>query len=324
MDHVLACDCGGSKCAFMLCAADGTPVASVSGGTSNSFFESAEQIAEKIRLLLCELSDRAGIDPSRVRAWGGVLMLDPALVAPAVRELFPNCSQLLSYDEYSVNMLASAGQSEGCLAHSGTGSFAHARHSGKDYHYGGLGSYLGDEGSGYHVGLATFTAVKRHLTGLGPATSLTELLFEAWEITPEGNAQDRLWQLARHCIAVNAESRLNLARLTRLTERAAREGDGVARGILTGAAEHLCEHLSVLVNMGWQPEGVLTVSGGTWHCGPDMLEQFARQACARWPGLSFVRPRLEPIGGVALSLLRDGLGLSLTDAHFDRLPRWER
>ena len=71
MDHIIACDCGGTKCAFLLCATDGTVRASVTGGTGNSSFESSEAIAAKIRALLLQLREESGVDPASVTAWGG-------------------------------------------------------------------------------------------------------------------------------------------------------------------------------------------------------------------------------------------------------------
>ncbi|MDO5484097.1 MAG: hypothetical protein Q4F27_04235, partial [Desulfovibrionaceae bacterium] len=47
----------GTKCAFLLCALDGTVRASVTGGTGNSSFESSADIAAKIRALLLQLRD---------------------------------------------------------------------------------------------------------------------------------------------------------------------------------------------------------------------------------------------------------------------------
>ena len=69
----------------------------------------------------------------------------------------------------------------------------------------------------------------------------------------------------------------------------------------------------VIDTLGADPHGVLTISGGTWYCGEDMIETFARETCRRYPGLRFVRPRLQPIGGVAASLLRDCFGIALPD-----------
>jgi len=325
MDHIIACDCGGTKCAFLLCALDGTVRASVTGGTGNSSFESSADIAAKIRALLLQLREESNVDPATVVAWGGVLMLDYKLVEPTVHELFPACRTFQSYGEFSVNLLASAGVEEGFVAHSGTGSFAVALQGGKTFHYGGLGSYLGDEGSGYNVGLNTFHAVKHHLVGLGPATVMTEMLMDEWEITREEGIQKTLWAIAGKCISLSSESRLRISRLTRIAARAAKAGDEVAKEVLRRAARDLRDQVRVVVETeGADPHGILTVSGGTWHCGPDMLDTFAHETCALYPGLRFVRPRLEPIAGVAASLLRDSFGITPCEEIFAKLPAWEK
>lgn len=323
MEYVLACDCGGSKCAFLLCAADGTVAGAVTGGTANSHFEAPEAIAKKIGDLLCRLRRSCG-EPEKVVAWGGVLMVSRELIEPLVRENFPNCTRFFGYRESEVNLMASAGAEEGLLAHSGTGSFVSACRGGREYHYGGLGSYLGDEGSGYYTGLAVFDAVKRDLAGLGPATALRPMLFREWDIKPEADLGRTMWALAAPCIAVSSESRLRIAKLTYLAARAAAEGDAAATGILRRSAAAMAEQVQVLVEReGYEPRGILTVSGGTWHCGPAMLDTFFDLCLGRWPDLIPVRPRLEPIGGVALCLLRDALGLAPNEARAAQLPRWE-
>ncbi len=80
------------------------------------------------------------------------------------------------------------GTGPGIVLLAGTGSIAWGRNeSGRVARVGGWGSLLGDEGSGYDLGLEGLRAVARARDGRGPATELTRLLLEAAGVeAPEG------------------------------------------------------------------------------------------------------------------------------------------
>lgn len=321
MEYFLAGDCGGSKCTFMLCDTSGQVHAALTGGTGNSNFESAEAIVAKLADLLSRLREQSGVDPARVTAWGAVLMVSADLLRPEVERLFPNCRRYFPYTEAPVNLLASAGAETGFLAHSGTGSFAACFQDGVELHYGGLGSYLGDEGSGYDVGIRTFDAVKRSLVDLGPATSMTELLLRRWDIAPGEKPGDTLWRMARQCLSVTPESRRKISGLSYVAAEAAAQGDAAAVEVLHGAAYAMFEHIHALVRAyGARPEGILTLSGGTWRCGPAFRDHFVRLTTEAYPGLRYVAPAREPVAGVASAILRDAYGIPLAEQDLSHLP----
>lgn len=322
MRYFIASDCGGTKSTFMLCDLEGHVLQRETGGTANAHFENEETILQKLIALVQKLKDGSGVDPDRVEALGGVFMIGPTLPAfsEAVRGLFPNC-MVRTLNECNCNLVASTGGFEGTIAHSGTGSFGYAVQDGREFNYGGLGSYIGDEGSGYNIGIHTFMAVKNALAGLGPETVLTEMIFKEWKVDSTGRFITVVTSLASNCIAVNAESRLKIARLTRLTEQAAKQGDAVAKGILRRAAADMADHIRVLVNKeGLRPEGPLSVSGGSWRSGPDFLESFSSIMAKDYPGFQFIYPKTEPIGGCAAVLLKTHFGVVPTKAIFANLP----
>jgi len=72
----------------------------------------------------------------------------------------------------------------GVLVVVGTGSIAVARDSaGRVTRVGGWGEHLGDEGSGYALGLAALRSVARAADGRGPQTALTEIALRALGVT---------------------------------------------------------------------------------------------------------------------------------------------
>ncbi len=147
------------------------------------------------------------------------------------------------------------GDEPGLLLVSGTGSIAWGRaEDGTEGRVGGWGSQLGDEGSGYWIGLEALRCVARHSDGRAPETTLTELVFERLDLESAGELG--AW--------VSQASRAEVGQLTPLVATAANDGDGAARQILVRALEELENHVrAILGKLGpWsQPPG-LALGGG--------------------------------------------------------------
>jgi len=147
------------------------------------------------------------------------------------------------------------GDGPGLLLVSGTGSIAWGRaEDGREGRVGGWGSHLGDEGSGYRIGLEALRSVARHSDGRAPETALSELVFQRLGL--EGVSELVDW--------VSRASRAEVAELTRLVSKAANDEDTVARQVLVQAMEELENHIrAILENLGpWsQPPG-LALAGG--------------------------------------------------------------
>ena len=98
---------------------------------------------------------------------------------------------------------------------------------------GGWGHLLGDEGSGYRIGLDGLRGVLRASDGREPRTTLTRVLLDA---TGEGEPRGLVGWAAR---ATKGE----IAALSVLVANAAREGDTVAARVIHRALGAIREHL---------------------------------------------------------------------------------
>jgi N-acetylglucosamine kinase-like BadF-type ATPase len=129
-----------------------------------------------------------------------------------------------------VELLLAAGTPDGwgLAIVAGTGSIAWARApDGRTARAGGWGSLLGDEGSGYALGVAALQAVARAADGRGPKTLLTERLRAHFAVaTPQ------------ELIPIVA-AKGKCARCAPLVLAAAAEGDAVARQIIEQGAREL-------------------------------------------------------------------------------------
>jgi N-acetylglucosamine kinase-like BadF-type ATPase len=118
----------------------------------------------------------------------------------------------------------------GILIVAGTGSMTLGRAAhGRQARAGGWGEVLGDEGSGWWLGIQGLRAVARAADGRGPATILTGILLEALAL-PDAAAM---------ITRVDAASKGEIAALAPLVLRAAEDGDGLARQLADDAAREL-------------------------------------------------------------------------------------
>jgi N-acetylglucosamine kinase-like BadF-type ATPase len=122
------------------------------------------------------------------------------------------------------------GAGAGILLLSGTGSMALGRSAaGREARAGGWGALLGDEGSGWALGVHGLRAVARAADGRGPATALTAALLPALALR---SAPDLIaW--------VRGRSKRDVAALAPLVLQAAAAGDPVAIALRDDAAREL-------------------------------------------------------------------------------------
>jgi N-acetylglucosamine kinase-like BadF-type ATPase len=143
----------------------------------------------------------------------------------------------------------------GILLCSGTGSVSFGRsESGEVARVGGWGSLLGDEGSGYQVGLESLRRVARHVDGRGPETRLQEAVLEAIGLV----------HVDELVVWAHDATKGDIARLVPVVARSAEEGDAVAGEILLNAVNELEGHLvTLLENLGpWRERPPLALAGG--------------------------------------------------------------
>jgi glucosamine kinase len=147
----------------------------------------------------------------------------------------------------------------------GTGSIAWGRgEDGREARVGGWGGLLGDEGSGYDIGLRALRAVVRAADGRGPPTELRDrLLGEIGLDAPEA--------LIRWAAGAGKAS---VARLAPTVCGVANAGDEVAAAIVTGAVESLKAHVVALrQRLGpWRATPRLALAGGLLAPGGPLRE----------------------------------------------------
>ena len=199
--------------------------------------------------------------------------------------------------DYVGNWAAATGGEPGVIVIGGGGSVAYGRTgSGEAACIGGWGHLLGDEGSGFWIGLQAIKAVLKSRAGVTPKTALEERVMQRF-----GTDDDR--QVIREVYSATF-SEAEVAGLVPLVASHAQDGDETAAGILDEAAGHLAGiALAVLRRLGDLP---VYPSGGVFRA-PVMRERF-EWALARSEVSVEVKDAISdnPLRGVFL-IARQGL-----------------
>ena len=180
--------------------------------------------------------------------------------------------------------------SAGIVAISGTGSNVFGVNAaGDSWRCGGWGHILGDEGSGYWVGLGAIRAALAHRDGRGAATALTASVLTYFQIR------------AIEDVMIPVYRRFDKAHIAGFAEQAAecaRHGDQVALGLFRHAAADLAAQVEVVYRrLGFTAPVDLTLVGGTFKAGEIFTGWLRKDLAELVRDEGFSIPKLPPVGG---------------------------
>ncbi|MFC0396544.1 N-acetylglucosamine kinase [Paenibacillus mendelii] len=232
-------------------------------------------------------------------------------------------------DDPTVALVGALCSEWGVVALSGTGSFVYARNrEGQTMLVGGLGDLLGDDGSGYEIGLSGLRAALRYVEGWEEETMLADAICKEWGIS-EFHKNAPFMNPVSRTIADNTfqympdSYRHRIANLSRIVAKCAREGDSISLAIIQQAGKKLgCQVAAICdqMDMGREPIPI-GYAGGCWRIGDILIEPFQATLKLKMKKSFHLTPQaLEPAFGVFLGTLRH-MGVSWDGELISRLKR---
>jgi N-acetylglucosamine kinase-like BadF-type ATPase len=297
---VLGIDAGGTKTVCLLADADGRVRASARGPGAN-----LQVLGElEVEKVLHEVMESVLADettPPRAICLGiaGVdRPHDNAIIRGIMRRIGHKAPVLVVNDALAALVAGAGDQGPGIVLIAGTGSICYGRsQAGQAARAGGWGYLLGDEGSGWWIGQRTLSAIMRASDGRGPATLLTERVLAHLELAETSDLIQEVYyrDTRRHAVAG----------LSGVVQRAADDGDVVARQLLEASADELAlavRSVATRLEMRGQ-QFPLVLSGSLFRVLPTLLSDVLAR-------LAEVTPRSQPkvldvepaIGAVRLAL----------------------
>ncbi|MFH1926584.1 MAG: BadF/BadG/BcrA/BcrD ATPase family protein [Chloroflexota bacterium] len=304
--YYLGVDGGGTKTEALISDAQGRILGRGGGGPSNPYFVSKRAalrvIVHAVNIAQLEAGGR-GLSCAVVCVPGLRRHFDPASVA---REMGVSEDRLnIAGDDLSTFYGALGGE-HGVVVSAGTGSFAMGiNREGERLSIGGWGPLLGDEGSGYSIGLDALKAVIRQYEGRGRKTALTPLIQEYYSITDINELKTCIYR--RH---INQKG---ISALTPLVLQGARAGDVVAIKIIESAGAALAEMAKIIIRRLKMDtrEYDLVLTGGIGKLGDFIWVPFSNQVKKEFKEINIRKPRFVPaVGAVIIALEAGGLALS--------------
>jgi len=297
MRHVLGIDAGGTKTLALLADEAGTVVGWGRGGGANLKTHGELQVEKVLHQVIEEAEAEAGVraDALALGIAGADRPEDHDVLRAILRRMGYRRRVLVTNDArlaFEAGSPARVGLALVC----GTGSIAWGQNARREIaRAGGWGWHLGDEGSGFWIGLAALRSVLRASDGRGPATALEVPLLAHFGIAGVEELVRVVYDgdFPRHRIAVFAKQ----------VASSATEGDAVAREILDGAARELASAAGSVrqrLQLSKNPYDIV-LAGGTFAAVPALKEAVA--ALLAEPAAAVVRLAIEPaVGAVRLAL----------------------
>lgn len=173
----------------------------------------------------------------------------------------------------------------GIMVIAGTGSVALARtNDGRTKRVGGWGYLIGDEGSGYALGVHAMRAYAHALDG-GPETALCERIADEFDIH---DGTDLIFHVYTE--------KMPLQKLAPLVIGVAEDGDDIALGILESQARQLAEHVQWLADQCTDITPQIAFLGGVVN-EPFYRTVLKNSILERLSGWTFIEPKNRPVVG---------------------------
>ena len=177
-------------------------------------------------------------------------------VSAFLKGSYPNAAIHVTTD-LEIALEAAFGSAEGIILLAGTGSAAFGRDAaGRTARAGGLGPWISDEGGAFDIGRRAVQAVVRAIEHRGPATALSDRLFEVHRCSH--------WDTLADQISKNPDD--VFPRTFPVVAELADQGDRVSQDIMVGAAASLAELVAAVVGeLGWRERDFQLANMGGVH-----------------------------------------------------------
>ncbi|MEM6529079.1 MAG: BadF/BadG/BcrA/BcrD ATPase family protein [Chloroflexota bacterium] len=292
----LGLDGGGSTVRLGAYADDMTEIGRVTHSNSvNPSTIGRDLAAERIHAAIRELLENTGLATDAIESIGvGISGADTGhsrdWLLQTLGVVLPGVAVTASGD-YEIALVAAHGERYGILLLSGTGSVAYGvNHAGRGHRVGGWGYYIGDEGSGYWLGMMAL----RHLAHVADGRAAPSLLSEQARLAIGINQTiDELIGWVYHS---GKPRNQDMAKLAGLVLECAENGDTFAQSLVTKAADDLYAHYTAVVNVLELDDAPIGFAGGLLSS----VNLLSRGLMQRLDLTRLPQAKYEPVAGAAL------------------------
>ena len=245
MSYIIGIDGGGTKTHCLLTNLDGSVRHECYGGASHFLVQGIEPVSEILYKLINDCIKAVSINQDEIKIV--LLGTTGAGRRTDAERLEQGFAEYLTKQKFKVNLFRVESDARialegafsgkpGSILITGTGSIMFGKDAhGSIHRVGGLGRYLGDEGSGYVIGKKGLAAVSKEFDGRGSKTLISVLIKEKFNIL----SQDIL-------ITEVYRNNFDIAKVAPLVIEAAEKNDKLAMKIIEDETDELLLHVSAM------------------------------------------------------------------------------
>lgn len=297
MKFVIGIDGGGTKSKLHMADLTGNTILQLLGGPTNLYSKGLEGVEYELKTLLSQAMERSGLSWSDCEAIclgnAGADRAEEKLLLHNVLESCGISGKIVITNDAETALVAGSGKREGVVIISGTGSLAYGINSlGEKTRAGGWGHILGDEGSGYDIGIRAIKAAMRSYDGREHSTILLPEILKELDLERPEQLLGFVYQQA---------GKQDIAALTKVVNKAFQEFDSKAEEILLHAANELTAMADIVIrklNFKGQ-EFTLVCAGSILQHIPYIYSHFEHQIKEMHPFANIMIPSRDAAYGAA-------------------------
>lgn len=261
MNYVIGIDGGGTKTRIRLADLAGNPLACHEGGPTNINSMDKQQLQDTLYCLINEglkaIQSTIGECRSLCMGMAGAGRPQEQLLLSGICDMLGFRGVVTVTDDAHTALYGGTGQNTGIILISGTGSICYGRDlRGETYRAGGWGYLIGDEGSGYDIGLKALKHMVRAYDGREEDSILSSLIMSRLGLR---NCEELIALVYR-----SGDGKKIISGLADLVDEAFNKGDPWAERILKQAVNALilCAR-AVIEKMNAQDDVMPLAMGGS-------------------------------------------------------------
>jgi N-acetylglucosamine kinase-like BadF-type ATPase len=307
MGHVLGVDGGGSATRCVIMSTGGEVLATSKAGPSNPITIGAEKALANILGAIDAASARCGVHEF-LASWLGIAGTDKSrLRQELIDGMRGSFGDTVIASDAASALAGGTGCRSGVVVIAGTGSIAYGENRlGETARAGGWGWRLGDEGSGYTIGLKAIMAALKSQDGRGPETLLKRKIVARLGLDSIDGIIDWVYEPGR-------EPR-DIAYLVPIVREAEAVGDDAAALVMAKAGAELgLVANAVIRRLGLTGGFPVSLNGGVFKQPSGYIIAFEEVVRREAPECALIKPRMPPLLGSGLLALKS-IGVAIDEA----------
>ncbi|SKA88850.1 BadF-type ATPase [Clostridium sp. USBA 49] len=303
MRYVIGIDGGGTKTALKLADEEGNILLENEGGPCNINSMKEVYVKNMLKELIEDTLTKTCLKMEDIKALcigtaGVDRPSDKKIIEKIIKNLGFN-GKIIVTNDGEIALFGGTCEDEGVIVISGTGSICYGRNKkGEIKRAGGWGHIIGDEGSGYYIGINAINYIAKAYDGINEKTIMTDLILDYLKLQSPQDLIDYVYR--------SGAGKSEIAYLAILVDEAYKKGDFAAKKILLKAAFELflCAK-AVIYNLNLNDKNIkLAINGSVIVKNECVNREFKRLMNENLPFVEISNMKHDAAYGAVLMAIR--------------------